>query len=143
MKIIHQYTGKSLNELHKEYGIGSSGFYSTDPWWKNEKFADKKMKARKYELTFDGNLKGKTYKEQKKSVEKVPHPAIVAEAILSHFKKTGERLLEDWYVRTASFDRDGYFVLVGRFDATGLFIRNVWDGRPDNFIGLASFRKIK
>lgn len=138
-------TGKSLLELYEQYGVGSSGFYSSDPWWKNESFAGEKPPAGEYELYFDRALTGKTYSEQVKELQKgfdPVHIAIIAEAVLIHFKETEERLLEDLYVRSNSFNSNGYRVSVGHFDADGLLV-NDWDGNYRLYdTGLSAARKL-
>jgi hypothetical protein len=145
MKIKIKIKGKSLNKLYKEYGTGSSGFYSINPWWKDQKFADEKPKAGEYEIDFAEELINLTFEEKEKEITEgfeIIHPAIVAEAILSHFKATGERILENRYVHTSSLDSDGHRVLVGGFDETGLLISS-WDGgHRSSGIGVASARKL-
>jgi hypothetical protein len=139
-------TGKSLVELYKEYGTGSAGFYSTSPWWIDEAFAKEKPEAGEYEIELGKGLVDLTFDEQKKKINKdfeVIHPAILVEAILSHFKETGERLLENKYDRTSSLDSDGDRVYVGRFDASGLHVGNVWGYTRHDEIGVASARKLK
>lgn len=144
--IKHTHSGKSLLELYKQFGVGSSGFYSKDPWWKDEAFAKEKLEPATYEIDVERKLTGLTFKEQENNLKKgsvILHPTVLAEAILTHFKTTGERVLEDWYQRTSVLDSDGVRVIVGGFDAEGLDVHR-WDGsgRSDN-IGLASARKLK
>lgn len=136
--------GKSLNELCKEYGTGGNGFYSNN-WWKGESFADEKFDAGEYEIDFGENLVDLTFTEQNKRVKKgfnVAHPALISGAILSHYKKTGVRLLENNDVRTSSLDSDGDRVYVGRFDAEGLGVHVYWVDSADDGVGLASVRKL-
>src|SRR3990167_57590 len=47
-------------------------------------------------------------------------PAVIVEAVLEHYKKTGSRLLESWWSRTDVQSSDGSFVGVGDFDSDGL-----------------------
>ena len=140
--IRFNYSGASLSELKEEYGIGGNGFYDND-WWLGEPFAKEKPEAGEYDVKLMP-LFDKTFSEQKEEIDKdfeVAHPAIVAEAILSHFKKTGERLCEDWYVRCSRLASDGYRVYVGRFDSDGLhFSNNLDDDRGDD-TGISSARK--
>lgn len=146
MKIKVTITGKSLLELHKEYGVGNSGFYSSDPWWKNEAFAKEKPEPGQYEITFDKKSVNKTHNEQFKEIKKgfaPAHPAVVTEAVLAHFRETGKRLLEDWYVRAPSLDSDGLRVIVGYFDARGLSVDHCWDDYRDSRIGVSAARKLR
>jgi hypothetical protein len=140
----HNYSGKSLLELRSKYGTGASSFYPQS-WYDNEAFATEKPEAGIYEIIFDEKTKSLTFADQKKKLKKefsVAHPAIVVEAVLSHFKATGERLLENWYVRTDSVDSDGLRVNVGYFDADGLFVNDRWDGFRPDYLALASARKL-
>lgn len=138
-------TGKSLIELYREYGTGSSGFWSKDLWWKDEAFAKEKPDAGEYEIDLGEELAGMTLKEQSEKIKKgfeITHPAVLAEAILAHFKKTRERLLESKYSRTSSLDSCGYRVYVGLFAADGLRVAYYWGDRQYDFIGLSSARKV-
>lgn len=139
-------TGKSLNELYTEFGTGSKGFWSKDPWWKNESFADENPEAGEYEINVEKNLTDLTYNQQKEKIPKgfdFPHPAVLAEAILFHYKNTGERILEDWYSRTSAIDSDGDRVYVGDFDAEGLNVSYWDDSYHDDDLGVSSCRQIR
>lgn len=143
--ITHLYSGKSLKELREEFGTGSSGFYNQD-WYKKESLYTEKAKAGTYEIVVEKQLENLTYEEQKKKLKKgwnIPHPAVLAEAILMHYKKTGERLLKDWYSRTRSTDSDGYRVSVGYFDSGGLSVGSGWGGSRFDHVGVSASRKLK
>ena len=144
--IIHKYSGASLKELKEKYGLGSAGFYDQQGY-ESEKFFTEHAPKGTYELNLSNDLAGLNYKEQLKKIEKgwsVPHPAIVAEAILEHYKQTGKRLCSNYWLRTLSeVGSDGDRVYVGDFDSRGLVVNNDWvDGRYD-YLGLASARKFK
>lgn len=142
----YKTTGKSLVELYKEYGTGSSGFSSTSPWWIDEDFAKEKPEAGEYEIELGEDLVNLTFDEQKAKIGKdfeVIHPAVLTEAILLHFKETGKRLLENKYVRTSSLDSGGHRVCVGGFGAVGLSVSDCWDGHRHDDVGVASARKLK
>lgn len=146
MKTIKIKTsGKSLFELHKEFGIGSSGFYSSDPRLKKEAFAIEKPPKGLYEIIVSNDLHNKTYQEQVDSLPtgfEVLHPATVVEIILTHYKETGERIFEDWYGRTSSLVSHGNRVYVGSFDGEGVVV-NGWGGDfADLSIGLSVGRKL-
>ena len=135
MKIKHQFSGKSLSELKEEFGMGDEGFWGS--WWFNESFAKEKPPKGVYEIDFEKQLTNLTYDQQRGKLPKgfdFPHPAILAEAILVHYKKTRERLLEDWWSRTSVQSSDGYFVYVGLFDSDGLDVPR--DTRDDTDSGL-------
>ena len=142
MKFI--FSGKSLNELYKEYGKGANGFYSH--WWKDEKFADEKPEAGEYDINIEKKqLMNLTFKEQEAELKdgwEVPHPAVLAEALLSHFKRTGECLMPDWYSRTVSTDSNGFRVNVGACDSDGVIVSDWSDGRRVS-IGVSASRKFK
>lgn len=112
-------------DLLAEYGKGSNGFYSD--WWINESWAKEKPPAGTW----------KTYEEQKALLKKgfdFPHPAVLAEIVLSQYEATGERLLEDWYSRTNIFNAVGLRLFLGNFDGSGLLCDDDWDwgvGRSD------------
>lgn len=143
-KITHQYSGTSLFDIHTKY---NDLFWSKkDSWWRNKSFAKEILPAGTYELSFDKDTVNKTFDEQIKGLEKglnVPYVAIVAEAILEHFKKTGEKICEDWYVRTSSVDSGGDRVYVGDFDGEGLCVAYYWGGHRNADLGLASARNLK
>jgi len=141
--IIHNYTGKSIKELLKKYGTSSSGFYPQD-WYKTEKFFTEKPPKGKYEIDLGENLTNLTYDDQLKKLSDgfTPiHPAILIEYILSYYKETGQRLLEDTFVRTESVVSDGYRVCVGDFGSWGLDVGSDLDGSCDDDLGLSSARK--
>ena len=143
MNIKHTYSGKSILELKKEFGLGSKGFYDQS-WYENEDLAKEKPQAGEYEICFDKDSVNKTYSEQIAGLQEgftVPHPTIVIEAILTHFKKTGERLLEDWYVRTSSLDSDGRRVDVG-FCPGGLYVYHWHGSNRVSSIGVSSSKKV-
>ena len=108
-------TGKSLKELVEIYGIGSSGFYPQE-WYKEEKFYTEKPEAGEYDIDFDIKNTNQTYREQVAGLKegyKPIHTAILCEAVLSHYKETGVKLLENKYSRTETLDSVGYRVYVG------------------------------
>ncbi len=145
MKITHTYSGLSLKQLHAKYKTGPSGFWSESPWWIDETFADETPPKGQYELIFDKSTTNKTYAEQLAIIPKgyTPnHIAIITEAILEHYKKTKERICEDWYVRSSALGSGGGRVGVGRFGAEGLSVGCWGDDRCDGHLGVASSRKI-
>lgn len=137
-------TGKSLKELLEIYGTGSNGFYSQE-WYKTESFFIEKPPANMWDFDFGTNLTDKTYPEQVSFLKKgfeVMHLAVLAEAILSHYKNTGVRLLENKYSRTNVFTSDGNRVGVGDFDVKGLLVSNWYDGHRHDHLGVSAARKL-
>jgi hypothetical protein len=141
--IIHKYTGASLVKLLEKFGIGEKGFYSD--WWKNEPFAKEKSPKKTYKIVFHKEWNNLTYQEQlnKLEDEEFLHPAILVEAILTHYQKTGERIMEDWYSRTISVSSVGGRVYVGYFGAEGLYVLDYWGGYRYDILGVSSARKFK
>ena len=136
-------TGLSLKEL---YEANKDLFWSKNPWWRNELFADVKPEAGNYEFVFDKKTKNKTFTDQKKMIERdfmVPHVAQVIEALINHYKKTGEKLLSDFYVRTNTLVSDGNRVIVGHFDSDGLRVDRYWDDDRNDLVGLSAARKLE
>lgn len=141
-------TGKSIKELLDIYGTGASGFYP-QTWYHDEEFLDEKPEAGEYEIEFDSKYealdRNKTYSEQLSLLKegyKPIHPAILCEAILVHYELKGVRLLSNSYSGTSSLTSDGDRVLVGRFDAEGLFVRYWGDDSRRDDLGLSAARKL-
>lgn len=97
--------------LNELYAKNPSLFFSH--WWADEKFADEKPEAGEYE----------------------------AEALFTHYKNTGERLMPNWYTRTSVVVSYGLRVDVGRFDERGLVV-DLWVGGPGDSVGVSSSRKL-
>ena len=136
-------TGKSLNELYKIYGEGDGGFYSH--WWKDESFANEKPKPGTYEINFERELIELNYEEQKKKLPKgfeFPHLAVIAEAILSHHKKTKKWLFENYYSRTSLISSGGGRVVVGGCCDGSVGVSG-WGGSGGGGVGVGASRKLK
>ncbi|MDO8497981.1 MAG: hypothetical protein Q7S61_05575 [bacterium] len=89
--------------------------------------------------------KSKTWQEQQDlldhKIDETPEANVMVYTIIGHFLATGERLFEKEYVRTRTLDSDGDRVLVGYFDAYGLYIVD-WSGDgPSGYVGLSVARK--
>ena len=143
-ELIHNYSGKSLLKLRKYYGVNPEGFYDND-WWLKEDFAKETPEKGKYTIVLHEDWNNMNYQEQNKKLKEVGeewlHPAILAEAILEHYKKTGERLLEKWYSRTNRLVSYGPRVYLGRFASDGLLVAHCWDDGCGSDLGLVSSRK--
>lgn len=136
--------GKSLKELLKEYGTGSSGLYPQD-WYKKAKFFAEKPEAGEWDIDFTIQNNNKTYKEQigvLKEGYKPIHVATLVEIILAHYNNTGIKLLKNRYSRTNTLGSDGSHVYVGSFDSEGLDVGYWYDDYRSGNIGLASARKL-
>lgn len=141
MKITHHYSGKSLADLYKEYGMGADGFF--DDWGKDQPFWKKKHPKATYEINLRKRLTSKTYDEQLAELKEgeTPLPAVVlCEAILQHYRKTGKRLLTDWWSRTEDLSSDGDRVVVGLV-SDGVDVDSSWGDIRDSSIGLAVAHK--
>lgn len=136
------YTGLSLKELKAKYGTSSSGFYLQN-WYDEEPFFTEKPPKGTYEIDLGEDLVNLTYQEQLGKLKKdfTPiHPAILVEFILSHYKETKERLLENIWVRTSSLASDGLRVVVDGFGSQGLDVYERSDDYRNAYLGLASCR---
>lgn len=136
--------GKSLNELHAMYGEGNGGFLSH--WWKDEAFADDRPEAGEYELLIEHKkFHGMTFAEQGKAMQEgfgFPHPAVLAEALLSHRKSNGQWLMPDWYSVTSAFDSGGDRVNVGYCAAAGVDVSSWLGAGRYGFVGVGACRKV-
>lgn len=132
---------KSLLDIRSEF---PELFYAQS-WYEDEKFAQQKFTGTwKVPLEpVEGSL-NKTWEEQQKLVSKGVAPAaVLAYAILKHFKDTGERAFESVYARTSSVHSDGYHVGIGIFDAGGLVVSDGWDNERYSALGLAVAWKVE
>ena len=143
--IIHKYSGKSLLELRKKFGIGESGFYDNN-WWLKESFAKEKAPKGIYEINFEGKFGSKSWQEQEDLIPQGwerGHEAIIAEAVLTHYKKTGKRLLENCYHWGKSLDSFGLRVGVGYFDRDGLNVYFYWADDSYDYLRVCLLRKFQ
>jgi len=134
-------TGLSLNELYAKYGEGVKGFYSS--WWRDEKFADEKPEAGIYEIDFENTEKyiNLIYQEQKNKLPKgfdFPHPAVLAEIILSN---PNLGFLRNYWSRTSSVTANRNRVFV-RSGSDGFYVDYYTDGNAYSLIGVSASRKV-
>lgn len=141
MKTIN-FPGLSLNEVREKF---PELFYDQS-WYTNDAFAKEKAPAGIYEVStepIEGSL-NKTWEEQQSLIpsdfEVIP-AAVLAYAICTHFKETGERLFENMYARMSSQDSDGFRVFLGVFVARGLYVGYWSGGDRSSSLGLAVSRK--
>lgn len=128
--------------------IQSAHFYSkTGGWYADQKFAREDKTSFGWLLikkTPVANSTSKTWNEQNKllsKLETVPNAAEMCWFITTYFEVRGVRLFEGVYVRTSSLVSDGYRVIVGYFDAEGLYVSGWYDDDRNDIIGVASARK--
>jgi hypothetical protein len=124
--------------------------FCDNPWWlkKSENtWATKGTDPGYRLLNFKLQFTDTTWKEQGKAVAKLgedyerAEEAAVAEAVLSVFMTTGERLLETSYHRGHALDSDGHRVVVGNFVSDGLIVGSFWDDNRSSLIGVVVARK--
>ena len=135
--------GLSLREQRDQIGTNRNHqpcFYNND-WWLQEKegeWANFKPESGYFLIDFNGRFGSTAWKKQEKKIAELghqferAHETVVAEAILSVFKTTRERLLESWYHWGKSLASVGRRVVVGCFDRDGLSVYSChpdWDGR--------------
>ena len=103
-------------------------FYShEDAWYNKQAFAKEKGEIgwQLVRKTPVENSINKTWNDQQALLSKddeTPKAGCLVYTIIGHFLATGERLFESIYVRCSDLDSDGYRVVVGYFDADGLFV---------------------
>lgn len=134
---------KSLLDVRSEF----PDLFYDQSWYDGQAFAKKKVIG-----TWDVDLESmkdstnKSWSEQQallKNDDEVPPAAVLAYAVLTNFKETGNRAFEQTYVRTSSVHSDGAHVSLGRFDAEGLRVYDNWDNERYSYLGLASSRKVE
>lgn len=123
--------GFSLREQRERIGTNRNHqpcFYNND-WWLREpenEWANHKPEAGYYLVDFSGRFGSTAWKKQEKKIADLSdrferaHETIVAEAVFSIFKATGERLLENWYHWGKSLASVGVHIVVGVFGRRGL-----------------------
>lgn len=122
--------GLSLRELRQKIGTDKKSqpcVYNNDWWLKSEQdgWANEKPEAGYYLIDFNGRFARTSWDNQEKEIAKLQnydraHEASVAEAIVTIFKITGERLLEGWYHWGRALTAYGNRACVGSFDTVGL-----------------------
>ena len=121
-------------------------FYSQNPWYKNQAFAQESGIAR-WLLVRKTPVHGsidKNWNEQQALITKnkeVPTAQAMVYAIIAHFLATGERLFETTSVCCSDVDSVGHQVCVGSFNHRGLCIGGIWRNDRYTSIGLASIQK--
>ena len=104
---------KSILQLVKE---NPDLFWNQD-WYKTEKFAKTKPKKRTIHISEVPESRNKTYGEQVKLLKKgedVPTANEVLQAMIQHYKETGEKL--DWWIKTSDVSSRGPRVSVRFYD---------------------------
>ena len=122
---------------------------NTHTWYSNK--AQKFARADKVETVWVALRKepvpsslSRNWLEQRELVVEpmtVPNVAEAAWGFTTYKAVRGVYLLPNLWVRTSSFDSDGFLVSVGFFDAMGLGVSGYWDYYRDDYLGVASARK--
>ncbi len=125
-------------------------FYSKEGGWysnKSEKFA-KNDKAEPVWIALRkepvADSLDKNWSEQSELVAEpmvVPNAAEAVWGYTTYKAVRGIYLLPNIYVRTSSLGSDGNRVLVGSFDADGLYVVDCWDGCRYSDLGVSAARK--
>lgn len=127
-------TGLSLRELREKIGVDKANqpcAYNNDWWLKDVEYrwATEKPESGYFLIDFNGRFPHTRWEVQEQEIGKLAnykraHEAHVAEAIVTIFKITGERLLENWDHWGRRLGSGGYRVCVGYFDTGGLGVRS-------------------
>ncbi|MEX2368850.1 MAG: hypothetical protein WD552_00435 [Candidatus Paceibacterota bacterium] len=135
----------SLLQLLEKYGTGKEGFYHK-VWWFDEDFAKDVPEPGIYEIKIKRPTRSFKEGEDESNMPKgwdFPHPAIIAQAILQYYQKTGKRLLGDWWTRSSLTNCNNRHVYIGNFMLyNGLSVDYRWDDYLFSGLGVAPFRKI-
>lgn len=133
-----------IRDLKNEYLYSKTGgWYSNDKerFSRDDKATTKWLKLRKGPVP---KSTSKNWNEQQallSEIEYVPNAAEATWTVTSYKAVRGTYLLPNVYVRTSSLDSDSHRVVVGGFDAKGLYVYYYWDDTRYGGIGLASARK--
>lgn len=120
-------------------------FYKQD-WYDDQDFANDKgtMEWHLIRKTPIDDSTSKKWSEQLALLSKeeyAPKAQVMVYAIIGHFLATGERLFEKIYVRCVDLGSDGYRVLLGRFNAVGLYLDSYSDDNRYGHLAVAPSRK--
>ena len=123
--------------------VGWSFFYTRGYWYDNQSFMNDrgKIEWRLVSKIPVPNSTSKNWDEQKALLynrEQVPSAQVMVYTIIGHFLATGERLFENFVVRTSSSFSNDSRILVGSFDNEGLFIETHWPMFGPELVGLSS-----
>jgi hypothetical protein len=133
-----------IREIAKKL-INQTLFYNQD-WYDKEAFANDKGETgwQLIRKELIDNSTSKNWSEQQALLandEETPKAQVVVYTIIGIFLSTGERLLENVYVRCIDLDSDGIRVSVGGFDDRGLGVYSWNDDDRSSGIGVSSARK--
>lgn len=125
--------GFSFREQREKVGFDPKRqpcYYANDWWLKSEEddWAMGKAAPGYYLIDFNGRFGRTSWANQRTAIEKLgpqyerADECMVAEAIISIFELTGERLLENWWHWGYLLTSHGSRVWVGRFSRLGLLV---------------------
>ncbi len=137
-----------LSILDVRSKVSASNLFYNQDWYNRERFAKTKGELgwRLIRKKPVANSTNKTWREQQVLLsqdEETPKAQVVVYTTIGHFLATGERLFEEVYVRCSDLDSNGphVHVLVGVFDAGGLYVNYHRDNDRNSFLGASSARK--
>lgn len=121
-------------------------YFKDEPWYKKQAFAKDKGQARwaLIEKSIVSGSLSKTWQEQQALLQKsdeTPTARVLVYGVILHYLVNGERLLPNVYARVSDLDSDGIRVIVGHFDAHGLYVYYSWDDLRYAYLGVSSSRK--
>ncbi len=132
-------TLRNLPVVRKKKLIYAQDWYDRYDWAKREDVPQERTLRIPVEGSFN-----KTFADQEKLLaadEEVASTRSVVTLLVINALSTGERLLADRYVRCIDKDSDGNRVVVGDFDANGLYVNDLWVDYCLPYIGVAAARK--
>lgn len=126
--------------------VSDKGLFYKQDWYNQQAFAKNKGEVgwqlvRKVPVA---DSTSKNWDEQQTLLSKdesTPKAQIVVYTMIGRFLAIGERLFEKVYVRCSDLSSDGYRVVVGGFDGSGLDVSRWSDDDRFSHIGLSAARK--
>lgn len=114
-----------------------------DPRLRDHKFATTKVEAGWY-LVRKTPVPDSLYKSWKAQCQlltypdEVPNAGVLAQAVIVHYRETGEYLFDNVYVRVADVDDDGRKIFVGDLNKSGLTVGSSDGENNGGGVGLSS-----
>lgn len=136
----------SICDLRSKVANNTKTLFYKQNWYNKQAFANNKRET-SWQLiskTPVVNSTNKDWEEQQALVtsdEEIPTTQMMVYTIIGHYLNTGERLFQNFYVRTSDLDSDGIRVSVGYFDGEGLCVSSCWDSYRSSDLGLSVARK--
>lgn len=145
--------GLSLREQRELRGTDQDRqpCFDSNKWWLNESedsWAAKRVKAGHHLLNLQLRFTDRNWQEQEEDIARLgedcerAQETAVAEAVLSIFMTSRERLFDTTYHWGNGIDSSGARVLVGRFNSDGFFVGYDRLGDSSSAIGVVVARKL-